>query len=68
MPLDCKAHKKGWPIGNESDSWQTLFTKEDFEVLPILHGLGKKSAFAEIFVDHIRDVAKDNTIDLGDKK
>ncbi|MEA3333391.1 MAG: sirohydrochlorin cobaltochelatase [Pseudomonadota bacterium] len=51
--------------GEGPDTWQSVIMKEGFKVLPILHGLGENHAFAEIFVDHIRDTAGDHDIDLG---
>ena len=54
--------------GEEPDSWQNVIAKEGFKVLPVLHGLGENHAFAEIFVDHIRDTARDHEIDLNNEK
>ncbi len=54
--------------GEKPESWQNVIAKEGFEVLPVLHGLGENSAFAEIFVDHIRDTARDHEIGLNDEK
>ncbi|EFK09459.1 cobalt chelatase (CbiK) [delta proteobacterium NaphS2] len=49
---------------DEPDSWKSILTKQGFEVMPVLEGLGSNDRFAEIFVDHIRDAAKDNGIKL----
>ena len=54
--------------GEDPDTWQSVIIKEGFAVLPVLTGLGENHAFAEIFVDHIRDTASDHDIDLSDKK
>ncbi|MCD6430368.1 MAG: sirohydrochlorin cobaltochelatase [Deltaproteobacteria bacterium] len=54
--------------GEKPDSWQNVIAKEGFKVLPVLHGLGENHAFAEIFVDHIRDTARDHEIDLNNEK
>ena len=51
--------------GDESDSWKNILAKEGFEVIPVLTGLGSNDAFAAIFVDHIRDAARDHGIDLN---
>ncbi|WP_281492112.1 sirohydrochlorin cobaltochelatase [Desulfosarcina cetonica] len=48
----------------EDDSWKTLIEKQGLKVMPVLQGLGTNDAFAEIFVDHIRDAAKDAGIAL----
>ena len=50
--------------GDEEDSWKSILTKQGFEVMPILEGLGSNDRFAEIFVDHIKDAARDNGIKL----
>lgn len=50
--------------GKDSDSWQNVISSEGFEVYPILYGLGENHAFAEIFVNHIRDTARDHDIIL----
>jgi sirohydrochlorin cobaltochelatase len=50
--------------GDEADSWKTLITKAGFEVKPVVEGLGSNDAFAELFVDHIRDAAEDAGISL----
>ena len=49
---------------DEPDSWKSVLTKQGFDVMPVLEGLGSNDRFAEIFVDHIRDAAKDNGIKL----
>lgn len=49
---------------DEEDSWKTVLTKQGFDVIPVLEGLGSNDAFAQIFVDHIRDAARDNGIKL----
>lgn len=50
--------------GDDEDSWKNILTKQGFEVIPVLKGLGSNDNFARIFVDHIRDVARDNGIKL----
>ncbi len=50
--------------GDESDSWKNILGKQGFEVMPVLEGLGSNDAFAEIFVQHIRDAARDSAINL----
>ncbi len=48
--------------GPEADSWKSILTKEGYDVQAIMKGLGSNNAFAEIFVDHINDVAAENDI------
>ncbi len=50
--------------GPEEDSWVSVLKKEGFDVTPVLEGLGSNDAFAELFVDHIRDAAEANGISL----
>ncbi|BBO89665.1 sirohydrochlorin cobaltochelatase [Desulfosarcina ovata] len=48
----------------EDDSWKTLIEEQGLKVMPVLKGLGSNDAFAGIFVEHIRDAAKDAGIAL----
>ncbi len=50
--------------GDEDDSWKSILVKEGYEVTPILKGLGTNTTFAEIFVQHIADAAKERHITL----
>ena len=50
--------------GDEDDSWKSILTREGYKVKPVLQGLGSNDAFAEIFVDHIKDAAEENNISL----
>lgn len=50
--------------GTEDDSWKNIMTKEGYEVTTVLQGLGSNDKFAQIFVDHIADAARDNGITL----
>lgn len=49
---------------DEEDSWKSILTKQGFKVVPVLKGLGSNDKFANIFVDHIRDAARDNHIEF----
>jgi sirohydrochlorin cobaltochelatase len=50
--------------GPEEDSWKTMPVKEGYEVDAVLEGLGSNDKFADIFVQHIADVAKAHGISL----
>ncbi|PHR30684.1 MAG: sirohydrochlorin cobaltochelatase [Desulfotalea sp.] len=50
--------------GADEDSWLTILTKEGYDVKPVLKGLGSNDAFAQIFVQHIADAAKDSGLQL----
>ncbi len=49
---------------DEADSWKSILTKKGFEVTPVLEGMGMNDQFAGIFVNHIKDAAKDAGIQL----
>ena len=49
---------------DEEDSWKSILTKQGFEVIPVLEGLGSNDKFAKIFVEHIKDAARDNGIKI----
>ncbi len=57
-------HAKNDMAGADADSWQSILTAEGFEVQPVLEGLGSKDAFADIFVEHIADAARERDISL----
>ncbi|MBM9518783.1 sirohydrochlorin cobaltochelatase [Desulforhopalus vacuolatus] len=50
--------------GDDDDSWKSILTQDGFNVKPVLHGLGENDAFAEIFVKHIADRAREAGITL----
>jgi sirohydrochlorin cobaltochelatase len=50
--------------GDDEESWKSVLTSKKFQVIPVLQGLGSNDAFARIFVNHIRDAAKDADIPL----
>ncbi len=57
-------HANNDMAGDEPDSWKNVLKKAGFTVYPDITGLGSNNDFAEIFVEHIKDVAKDNGIKL----
>ena len=44
--------------GEEEDSWKSVLTAKGYQVDAVLTGLGSNNDFADIFVQHIEDVAK----------
>ena len=50
--------------GNEEGSWKTELTHAGFNVELLLQGLGSNNQFADLFISHIKDAAKDSGIDL----
>lgn len=49
---------------DEEDSWKSMLTKDGYNVNAVLEGLGSNDDFAQIFVDHIADAAKQGGIHL----
>lgn len=49
---------------DDEQSWKNVLTAKKFQVIPVMQGLGSNDRFAQIFVDHIRDAAKDAGIPL----
>lgn len=49
---------------DEPDSWKSILVKNGFEVIPVAEGLGENDAFADIFVNHALDAAKEAGIEL----
>lgn len=50
--------------GNDEDSWKSTFKRAGVRVKCIMHGLGENPGWDEIYVNHIKDVARDNNIAL----
>ena len=50
--------------GDEDDSWKTILTRQGISVIPVLKGLGSNDEFAQLFVVHITDAARDAGIKL----
>jgi sirohydrochlorin cobaltochelatase len=50
--------------GDDEDSWKTVLTRQGFEIIPVLKGLGSNDEFARLFVAHIKDAAGDAGIEL----
>ena len=50
--------------GDDEESWKSVLSAKKYQVVPVLKGLGSNDAFARIFVNHIRDAAKEVGIPL----
>ncbi len=57
-------HANNDMAGPEPDSWKNVLEKAGYKVYPVLKGLGADQDIANIFVQHIKDVARDNNIIL----
>jgi sirohydrochlorin cobaltochelatase len=52
-------HANNDMAGDDDDSWRKIIEKLGVKVIPILRGLGENEKWAEIYVKHIKDAAKD---------
>ncbi len=50
--------------GEEEDSWKSILQANGYQVEAVLEGLGSNNEFADLFVDHIKDTARDHNIIL----
>ena len=50
--------------GDEDDSWKTTLKSKGMGVITVIQGLGENPEVAKIFIQHIKDVARDNQIGL----
>ena len=50
--------------GDEPDSWKSILSQKGFTVIPVLQGLGEVDTFADVFVHHLGDTARDQAIVL----
>jgi sirohydrochlorin cobaltochelatase len=57
-------HARNDMAGPEAESWKSILTREGFEVTPVLRGMGEMDSFADVFVHHLTELAKDNGIQL----
>jgi len=57
-------HAKNDMAGPEAESWKSILSKEGFEVTPVLQGMGEVDSFADVFVHHLAELAKDHAIVL----
>ena len=57
-------HANNDMAGDEDDSWKSTFKRAGIRVECDIHGLGENMEWAQIYVDHIKDTAKDEEIQL----
>lgn len=57
-------HAKNDMAGDEPDSWRKTLEDKGLKVIIDLRGVGESAAFADIFVTHIRDAARDHGLEL----
>jgi len=51
-------HAKNDMAGSEDDSWASQFKAKGYTVLTHMEGLGSNNAWADIYVEHLKDVEK----------
>ncbi|WP_319587768.1 sirohydrochlorin cobaltochelatase [uncultured Desulfobulbus sp.] len=51
-------------VSPEEDSWQSILTREGFEVIPVIKGLGEETPLVQIFVAHAAEAAADAGVEL----
>jgi len=57
-------HANNDMAGDDGDSWKSTFKRAGVRVKCVIHGLGENPGWDEIYVNHIKDVARDNNIEL----
>ncbi len=57
-------HANNDMAGDDDDSWKMVLKSKGIEVMTVTKGLGENSKIGDIYINHIKDVAKDNDIDL----
>lgn len=57
-------HANNDMAGPEEDSWKSILEKEGYKVNAVLEGLGSNDSFAQVFVDHIADAAKERGLNF----
>lgn len=57
-------HANNDMAGDGDDSWKMIIQSKGIQVIPVTKGIGENPAIASIYVSHIKDVARDNNIEL----
>jgi len=55
-------HANNDMAGDEDDSWKKVMQSKGVKVVSVLQGMGENPGIAKIYVQHIKDVARDNNI------
>ena len=50
--------------GDDDGSWKRIIESKGIEVITEIHGLGENPEIAKIFIEHIKDVIRDNQIEM----
>ncbi|AEA34554.1 sirohydrochlorin cobaltochelatase [Hippea maritima] len=57
-------HANNDMCGKDKDSWKSTFERTGVDVICDIHGLGENNRWVNIYIQHIKDVAQDNGIQL----
>lgn len=57
-------HANNDMAGDEDDSWKITIKSKGIKVITVIHGLGESSEIGKIFIQHLKDVARDNQIGM----
>lgn len=57
-------HANNDMAGDEDNSWKNMIHAKGIKVITVTKGIGENPAIAGIYVEHIKDVARDNHITL----
>jgi len=57
-------HANNDMAGKDEDSWKSTFKRAGVRVKCVIHGMGENMDWDEIYVDHIKDIARENKIEL----
>ncbi len=57
-------HANNDMAGDDDDSWKMVLKSKGIKVITVTKGLGENDKIADIYINHIKDAAKDNDIKL----
>lgn len=57
-------HANNDMAGDDDDSWKKVLESKGIEVITVTKGLGENSKIADIYINHIKDVAQESDINL----
>jgi sirohydrochlorin cobaltochelatase len=57
-------HANNDMVGDEDDSWKMILQSKGIKIIPVLRGMGENKLISKCYVQHIKDVARGNHIDL----
>ncbi len=57
-------HARNDMAGESKDSWKNRIKEKGIEVIPVIKGLGEKESIRKILIQHIKDAARDNGIEI----